>query len=402
MNSDLQRLPRLSLHLMAFGWSSAILITLATWPGIPVPYWLFPLAYLLPALVRPRGNGLSIVAALLAAAVSALVVPVQDLFFAVILLLLQSTRALTLPRQATVSFLRVEQKRGMALLLLVVLARALVGRPSAWLIALCALLYLVGALVGLPLAHSREAGDARPASAQPGLRLSLAITGVAAVIAAIIGAVRIAAQHHLFDFLQPALAAVFQPIAYVLGYVVQFFIGLLLQRKPKLPSQGKSNLKGNQPHFPHRAHSAAFMHHLEIALIVLAVLVVLLVVYLLYRRGQVEEPEQQPDTNLPGQDEDLGRSAVPRRRRAGDYGEGARRLVRRTVGLHVRTQPLPPGTTARRFARSQGWEDAWLATYEHARYGFTEPFPETKARAFVAAFVRRFGRRGRRTPPPEG
>jgi hypothetical protein len=397
VNTYLSRVPRLSLHLMAFGWSSAVLYTLAAWPAVNVPFWLFALAYLLPALLRPRGNRLSIVAAVVVAAASALVVQSGNLFFAIIFLLLQSTRALTLPQQATVAFLRVEQRRGMIILLLVVLARALVGRPSPWLIGLSVALYLVGALAGLPLAHSREAGDTRPGSARPGLRISVAIAAVAAVIAAIIGAVRFAAQHHVFDFLQPVLAAIFKPIAYVIGYVVQFFVGLILGHHPKLPKQQKSKIHTPQPRLPQRTHSAVFMHRLDIILIVLAVLVIAAIVYLLYRRLQVREIAESPDANLPGKEEDIVRSAV-QRRHAPDYGEGARRMVRRTVGLHVRRHDLPPGTTARSYARSQGWDDEWVATYEHARYGFVEPFPEQKAREFVAAFIRRFGRRRRRGP----
>ena len=296
------------------------------------------------------------------------------------------------------TFLRAEQKRGMPILLLVVLARALVGQPSPWLIGLSVVLYLVGALAGLPLAHSREAGDARPGSAQPGLRISGVIAAVAAVIAAIIGAVRFAAQHHVFDFLQPLLVAIFKPIAYVIGYIVQFFVGLFLGHHPRLANQNKSKIHSVQPRFPHRTYSTVFMHRFDIALIVLGVLLLVALVYLLYRRLQVREIAESPDANLPGQEEDVVRSGVQRRRHAPDYGEGARRMVRQAVGLHVRRHDLPPCTTARSYARSQGWDEEWVATYEHARYGFVEPFPEQKAREFVAAFIRRFGRRGHRGP----
>ncbi len=398
MNTYLSRVPRLSLHLMAFGWTSAVLYTLAAWPGVNVPFWLFALAYLLPALARPRGSGLSIAAAVVVAASSALLVSTGNLFFAVVFLLLQSARALTLSQHATVTFLRAEQKRGMPILLLVVLARALVGQPSPWLIGLSVVLYLVGALAGLPLAHSREAGDARPGSAQPGLRISGVIAAVAAVIAAIIGAVRFAAQHHVFDFLQPLLVAIFKPIAYVIGYIVQFFVGLFLGHHPRLANQNKSKIHSVQPRFPHRTYSTVFMHRFDIALIVLGVLLLVALVYLLYRRLQVREIAESPDANLPGQEEDVVRSGVQRRRHAPDYGEGARRMVRQAVGLHVRRHDLPPCTTARSYARSQGWDEEWVATYEHARYGFVEPFPEQKAREFVAAFIRRFGRRGHRGP----
>ena len=260
--------------------------------------------------------------------------------------------------------------------------------------------YVGTLLAGLPLAHSREAGDTRPQTARPGLQLSLVITGVAAVIAAIIGTVRLAIEHHVFAFLGPILTAVFKPIAYVLGYVVQFFVGLLLRHRPILPKQNKNQQKSQAPHFRHPVRSAAFMHHLEIALIVLAAAVLVLALYLLYRRVQVQEAEQAPDPNAPAPGEELTRDRALRRRRSTDYGEGARRMVRHTVGLHVRGQPLPPGTTARSWAKRQGWDDDLLASYEHARYGFVEPFPESKARAFVEAFVRRFGRRRRRTKPP--
>ena len=401
MSTCLHRVPRLSLHLMAFGWSAAILVTVASLIRLPVPIWLFALAYLLPALARQRSDRLSILAAVIVAALAALVVPPESLFFAILLLLLQSARPLTLSHQATVSFLRIEQRRGISLLLLVVLARAIAGRPSAWLIALCALLYLVGALAGLPVAHSREAGDTRPQTAKLGLQLSLVITAVAAVISAIIGVVRLAAEHHVFDFLGPILAAVFKPIAYVLGYVVQFFVGLLLRRRPKLPKQGKNQLKPQSPHFPQHAHSAAVMQHLEIVLIVVAAAVLVLLVYLLYRRVQAQEPDQAPDPNAPAPGEELARNRALRRRRNADYGEGARRMVRRTVGLHVRGQPLPPGTTARNWAKSQAWDDELLATYEHARYGFVEPFPESKARAFVVSFQQRFRSRNPRRKDPD-
>ncbi len=401
MSAYLHRVPRLSLHLMAFGWSAAILVTAASLLRLPVPFWLFVLAYVLPALTRQRSERLSILAAVVTAALSALVVPAAILFFAILVLLLQSVRPLTLSRQATVSVLRIEQQRGMTLLLLVVLTRAIVGRPSAWLIALCALLYLVGALAGLPLAHSREAGDPHPQTAKPGLQLSLVITGVAAVIAAIIDALRVAIEHHVFDFLGPILTVVLKPIAFVLGYVVQFFAGLLLRHRPKLPKQGKNQLKPPSPHLLQHAHSVAFMHHVEIVLIVLAAAVLLLLLYLLYRRVQVHEPEETPDPNAPAPGEELARDTALRRRRSADYGEGARRMVRRTVGLHVRGKSLPPGMTARNWAKRQGWDDEILATYEHARYGFVEPFPESKARAFVASFQQRFRRRNSRRKDPD-
>ncbi len=397
MSRHLHWAPRLSQHLMAFGWSAALLATLASLIVLPVPFWLLALAYLLPALLRQAAPRLSILAAALVAASSALLVPPTDIFFAALLLLAQSARPLTLSRQPSVTFLRIEQKRGMALLLLVVLMRAAAGRPSAWLIALCAVLYLVGALGGLPLAHSRESGDAQPSSASHGLRISLVIGAGAAVIAAVIGAIRLAAAHHLFDFLQPLFAAIFRPIAYVLGLVVQFFIGLLLRRKPHIPPQKEKHTKPQAPHFAQHTYSAGFLHHLEFVLAIAAVLVLALVVYMLYRRLEMQEAEETGDPNAPGPGDDLAREAVRRRRGAADYGEGARRMVRRTVGIHLHGRPLPPGTTARGWAKSQGWEDELLAAYEHARYGFVEPFPESKARAFVSSFVRRFGRRGPRS-----
>jgi len=401
MSRHLNWAPRLSQHLMAFGWSAALLTTLASWIVLPVPFWLLALAYLLPALLRGRLPRLSILAAALIAASSALLMPATDIFFAALLLLMQSARPLTLSRQPSVTFLRIEQKRGMALLLLVVLGRAVVGRPSAWLIALCAVLYLIGALGGLPLAHSRESGDAQPSTASHGLRMSLVIGGGAAVVAAVIGAVRLAAAHHAFDFLEPLFAAVFRPIAYVLGIVVQFLIGLFLGRRPHIPPQQQRRTKPQPPHFAQHPYTASFLHHLEFVLVIAAVLVLAGIVYLLYRRLEVEEAEEAQDPNAPGAGDDVTRAAVRARRGGVDYGEGARRVVRRTVGLHLRGKPLPPGTTARGWARSQGWEDELLATYEHARYGFVEPFPESKARAFVTAFIRRFGRRGRRAQDRE-
>ncbi len=399
MTSYMRRVPQASLHLMAFGWSAAVLATLTAWMTLPMPLWLLPLAYLLPALARPRNGALSIAVTVLVAAASALFVPFGELFFTVLVLLAQSTRALTLSRYASVTFLRSEQKRGMALLLLVVLARAIVGRPSAWLIGLFAVLYLLGALAGLPLAQSREAGGNQIEGAQTGLRLSLALTLVATVIASIIGLLRLAVEHRAFAFLQPILVWLFKPIAYVLGYVVQFFVGFLLGHR-SLPRNTNTRLRNPTLHFPQHAQSTAFRADIEIALIIVAALVVARVIFWLYRRQKAKEVKELPDVNAPHPGENVPSWPVRQRSRAVDYGEGARRLVRRTVGMHVRDKHLPPGTTARSYARDQGWEEEWLYTYEHARYGFAQPLPESKARAFVASFQRRFRMRKLRGKDP--
>lgn len=396
MTPYLRRLPQATLHLMAFGWSGAVLMTLAAWMTLPLPFWLLALAYLLPALLRPRGAGLSIVAALLVAAATSLLMPLGYVFFAILILLAESARALTLSRHPSLTFLRIEQKRGLALLLLVALLRAIVGRPDVWLILLLAVLYLIGAFVGLPMVQLQASGETNVGSARPGLRLALLIGLVSAVLAGLIGVLRFAVEQGVFAFLQPLFGWIFTPIAYVLGYVVQFFLGLLPRRPPPVLKELKHPVKATAPHFKQHAYSAAYLHHLDIFVIIASVLVLALIVYLLYRRQQLREMAESPDVNAPRSEADLSREAVTRRRRAADYGEGARRLVRRTVGVHVHGKKLPPGTTVRSYARSQGWEEEWLATYEHARYGFLEPFPESKARAFIASFVRRFGGRGRR------
>ena len=394
MSRYVRRLPAASLHLMAFGWSAAVIVTLTALIRQPLPPVLLVLAYLLPALLRPRSPGLGVAAAVVVAAASALFVPLADVFFTVLFLLAQSARPLTLSRHPTVTFLRQEQRRGLALILLTVLVRAVAGRPDIWLLALLVLVYLAGALVGLPLAHSQEASAGSLTEAKPGLQTGLVIGGAAAVLAAIIGAVHLAVQAHAFDFLGPVFAWLFQPIAYVVGYIVQFFVGALLGHRAHLPPQQKQSARPGPLHIPHHHYSHAFMQHLEIAVIAIAVILVATIIYWLYRRQQVREAADLQDPNAPAGGT-LERGAAPRPRRGEDYGEGARRIVRRTVGLHLRGQAIPPGMTVRGYGRDRGWDEDLIQAYEHARYGFVDPFPESKAHAFVAGFVRRFGRRGR-------
>ncbi len=391
MKAWINRPAQLSLHLMAFGWSAAMLATFSAVIRLPLPFWLLLPAYLLPGLLRRRSAALAVAAALLVAAAAALYVPLNDLFFAALVLLAESARALTLTPHPGVTFLRVEQRRGLALLLLAVLVRAMLGRPDIMVLALFALIYLLGAL-GIPVALSREAGDRAAERARPGLRVALLVSGVSAAIALVIGALHYAAMHRAFAFLEPLFTQIFKLVAYVIGYVLAFLLGLVAGQghyrriQPfKRPKSG-----GRHPVQPlfHGAHHPS----LWLAAIILGA-VVLLLAYLLYRHQAAREVPEGPDPNALKAGEDLAYQRLRPGRGTPDFGTGARRLVRRAVGLHVRGEDLPPNTTARAYARQEGWEAEWLQTYEHARYGFVEPFPEDKARAFVAAFLRRFRRR---------
>ena len=398
MTGEENRPARLSLHLMASGWSAALLVTFTALIRLQLPFWLLLPAYLLPALLRRRSPALAVAAALLVAATAAFYLPLSDLFFAALVLLAQSARALTLSRHPGVTFLRVEQRRGLALVLLAVLGRAMLGRPDIMVLALFALIYLVGAL-GLPLALSREAGDRAAERARPGLRVGLLIGGVSAAIALVIGALHYAAMHRAFAFFGPLFTQVFKLVAYVIGYVLEFVLGLVAgqghYRHFQLPKHPKSGAHHPGQPLLHGAHHPS----LWLAAIILGA-IVLLLAFLLYRRQTLREAPEGLDPNALQPGEDLARQRLRPERRRQDFGAGARRLVRRTVGLHVRGEDLPPGTTARAYARQEGWEAEWLQTYEHARYGFVEPFPEDKARAFVAAFLHRFRRRAARRRDP--
>ncbi len=384
MNTYLSRVPRLSLHLMAFGWSSAAILTLAAWMTVPLPFWILVLAYLLPAIVRPRGAGLGVAAALVVAAASAFLVPLGDLIFAALLLLAESARALTLSRLASVNFLRIEQRRGMALVLLTVLLRAIVGSPNIWLIALCAAVYLVGALVGLPLAQSAEnAGHSADhlATALPGLQLLGPLVVLGGLMGGVVALGHMLAAAGWFDWLWSFLW-ILLPLGYVAAWLIRTLPHIL--RPPR-----QRPIKVH-----HLLHLHARVAHGTTAQVALAIAAMLLLVgtfylaYGRYRRGESTTAAPLGSAQNPGASRSrLATHGAP------DYGRGARRRVRLAMRRHVVRKRLPPGITVRQYAEREGLPEEILRDYEHARYAFTRSFAMNEARAFVAALARHVRRR---------
>jgi len=399
VTARLERLPELCFELMAFGWSAGALFVLAGVARVPIAPWLLLLGYAVPALLKRFGAVWPVLGVLAVVVLAAVLVPAGDIAPAALIVLLQGARPILLRRGAPLSAMRLERSRGMTVLLLAALVQAILGRPDVWGLALFGAVFLAGALVGLPLAQGRAAGDPDyRRQLVHGLRLSGLVALLAAVLAVLIGVGRLLVHSGALDGLGAAVVWVLTPVSYVVGYIVGLLQRLLLRHhpKPNVLSPTKPAVKrGIKAH----AASAVLLQHELWILIGIGLALVLVVLYLLYRRRRQEELLESPDANAPGGQDELRRASTAPRRGDGDYGAGARRIVRQAAGRHVHGRALPPATTARALAQAEGWPEDLLATYEHARYAFERPLPVSRARAFVAGLARFMGRRRRRTPP---
>jgi len=389
------------LHLMGFGWAAAVLLACAGYEFYGLPLWLLVLAYVPPALSRRRLPVLAVLLVLPGMCLAPLAVPssaganvVPFTLLAIAASLLTSTRALTLSRGAGVYALRRERAVGLPLVALAALAQGIIGRPALGPMALCAALYVVGALLGLPLAQARASGDS--ASGRRLLR-SFALSGLIALLSgAIAGLIEVVHLLVRSGTLRPfgaAWQALLAPLGWVVGGLAAGLGRLRPSRAPRVPSHTPLRA-GSVPRAP-----AVLVDAVELAILAGALLSVLLLIYFLYRRQREREPEELPDANASDTSAHVLRGRIPTQRPAADYGLGARRLVRRAVGRHVERRNLPPATTARALAREEGWTGDLLATYEHARYAFAQPLTMTAAQHFLRSFGRLFARRAGRRPP---
>ncbi len=385
MRRLIRTLSWMALQLMAFGWSGALAIAVGDLAHLQVGIWPLALGYLLPAVGRRRSGWLGFPALVLPALIAALLPIVPGSPAAAFLILLPGVRAVTVSREPWLSTLREEHRIGLSVIVLAALVAAAWGEASPWPLALLALIFLVGAWFGLPLAQAAADAGEDPANlrkAAATMRVPAVALGTAAAMALLI-----AIGHELLLWLPAAwvkdLLWVLWPFAYLASLVITGVRGTGLRlRFPSLP-------KGHRLILPSHDAVAPFFAHLIGPAAVLGLLALLALLYHLYRWSLRRADQKAPPPNTPAD----SHPAIGRTPRQLDFGRGPRGLVRRAVGRHLLHRRLPAGTTVRQVARQEGWPSELLQEYEHARYALRRPYALERARSFVLGFRRHLARR---------
>lgn len=387
MNAYLHRLPRLSLHLMAFSWSGAVAVAVLSLRHFPLSFWLLAFAYVLPALGRTRSTAFGMLGFLLSIVAAALGTQAWLQPLPTVLMVGVSLRAVTVPTHASLSAMRREYVMGLAALILAAMLRALTSGGICP-IALLAVAFLLGAFTGLPLALSQAVtvSEDTLAEALPGLRFSGAILLFAGILSGLVGLGHFLVQRHALGWIGNLIW-----ILWPLAYVASLFTSVLRNLIPSHLRPPPPILK--MPSGPARHYLAeGVLQQLVlpgIAFVILAGLLILL--YVVWRRMETCEDQAVPQKNAAR----LATDTLVTPRQSRDYGEGPRRMVRRAVARHIQPKKVRSSTTARQIAKREGWPEEMLLSYEHARYAFNRSFDKTEARAFLDTLASHLGlRRG--------